>query len=233
MSLSASTTSAAFAMSSIVRMMGFSHPKVLMARIASSLATRADIKTLLMVAAIFDFGVFGLGSAAGLFKWQPMPNAQALGWSVVYVTARAVIEELIFRSAMLPHPKVDGAHLWQPRAFIMHAIIPMLLFTISHAWTTRRKPETVLRDRFFLFNAANIGVACTWAYWHTRGSLFGAALMHFLIVLPYMALVGGYKALHVPTPMRGEGVSTFAGTNVKEKARVMAPAGPESVAKTE
>jgi predicted Abi (CAAX) family protease len=43
----------------------------------------------------------------GMLRWQPIYDSRALGWLSAYALGRSAVEELVFRAAMLPHPKVN------------------------------------------------------------------------------------------------------------------------------
>lgn len=70
-----------------------------------------------------------------------MRNAPAVLSAMGYVAVRSVLEEMLFRAAMLPHPKVDG--VLSKTQFTLHSIAPLLIFVLSHLWTTRRRPAEV------------------------------------------------------------------------------------------
>ncbi|GFH32995.1 uncharacterized protein HaLaN_32304, partial [Haematococcus lacustris] len=90
--------------------------------------------------------------------------------------------------------------------FAKAAIIPGVLFVLSHMLTTQRSPDKVLRDARFLVICTFLAVSCTTTYFLTGGSYWAAVYMHFALVYPYVALLGGWKTTHTPTPMRKRAV---------------------------
>jgi len=169
---------------------------------ATTFPTFSSLKNVLLCAVALDSAVVGLGVTSGMYRWKPMDNARALGWSGAYLMVRAVLEEIVFRAILLPHPKADGPKAMRLPGFWISAAFPIALFVASHMWTTQRKPNQVLNDTRFLSTLLVCGVASTWAYWVSSGGLWAAITMHFLVVFPWMVLLGGYRKTHTPTPLQ-------------------------------
>lgn len=133
----------------------------------------------------------------GTSQLRPLGSAYAVGWTAAYTALRSVAEEILFRALLLPNPHVDGKDHMQARAFALSALIPLLLFVASHAWTTQRRPGTVISDWVFLGGVAVVGVACTYAYWLSH-SLVGATFVHFLSAFPPAALLRTFRTVVPP-----------------------------------
>lgn len=208
-------------------MLGLPTLQVLGSRLMHAAFSFPDItglRNVLLCGAVVNAAVIGLGVSSGIYRWQPLPSPRALGWSAAYLTMRTVMEEVIFRGLLLPNPKADGVQAVQPMTFMMHAALPLVAFVFSHMWTTQRLPGTVLQDVQFLATVSVCGLACTWAYWVTSGGLWAAMLMHFLVVYPWMTLLGGYRKTHTPTPLVKR---PGGGRGIEERA----PAEDEATAK--
>lgn len=104
-----------------------------------------------------------------------------------------VSEELLFRSALLPHPSVDGK--LTPRAFACRSIIPLSLFVAYHLVNPRPQSRAVFYDVRFLSLSAVLGASCCAAYYLTNGSLLAASVTHWLPVATWLLLFGGLDKL--------------------------------------
>ncbi|GFR46422.1 hypothetical protein Agub_g7927 [Astrephomene gubernaculifera] len=106
-----------------------------------------------------------------------------------------LLEEALYRAALLPHPAVDPPSALTLPAYSRAAVLPLLLFVASHLINPRRESRRAFRDWRFLTLAAALGVACTATHWATGGSLVACAVVHWLPVCVWLFGFGGYQRL--------------------------------------
>jgi predicted Abi (CAAX) family protease len=101
----------------------------------------------------------------------------------------AVIEELLFRVLLVPHPHENATR----QARWLWASLALLLFVASHPLKAALFPphRAVFAEPAFLILATLLGLACTLAYLRT-GSLWPPILLHWLAVAAWLLLLGGY-----------------------------------------
>jgi predicted Abi (CAAX) family protease len=105
----------------------------------------------------------------------------------------ALVEEIIFRVVLLPHPK-EGVPGWQ---WLLWAALSLVLFILWHwllAQTIHRSARQVLTDSRFLFLVGGLGIVLTGVYWAT-GSLWLVVFMHWITVLVWIYALGGKDQL--------------------------------------
>ena len=115
--------------------------------------------------------------------------------------APGISEELVFRVLLLPHPAVpaDRFHvqgLHRPFAYARRAALPLLAFVLMHLINPHARSRAAFWDLRFLAMSAALGGACTAAYRVSHGSLWAAALVHWLPVCVWLFAFGGYQKLH-------------------------------------
>jgi predicted Abi (CAAX) family protease len=103
--------------------------------------------------------------------------------------APALIEELVFRVFLLPHPSENphwmGWSLW--------AIASLLLFIVYHPLNAKfffKAGYSTFTNHIFLTLAALLGIICTVAYILT-GSLWVIVLIHWIVVVVWLIIFGG------------------------------------------
>ncbi|MGA7934931.1 MAG: CPBP family glutamic-type intramembrane protease [Kovacikia sp.] len=145
---------------------------------------------------LFALVALPLGFASGFMQM----NASELTWKrvgIVLVTSLfspAVSEEVVFRVLLLPNPveKVE------PIAQSSWAVISLALFVVYHpanAHTFFPAGKQVFVNPIFLSLAALLGLVCTLAYFHD-GSLWTPVFLHWIVVVVWLLLLGGYQKLH-------------------------------------
>lgn len=109
--------------------------------------------------------------------------------------APALLEEGFWRVLLLPHPTeiISDRKRWRVG-------LPMLgLFVVMHPFNAMTLYPTAF-DTFtnpvFLLAAALLGLVCTIAYWRS-GSWWVVTAMHWLVVIVWLLLLGGYSALRL------------------------------------
>ncbi|MBD2741200.1 CPBP family glutamic-type intramembrane protease [Coleofasciculus sp. FACHB-1120] len=105
----------------------------------------------------------------------------------------AISEELFFRILLLPHPTENAT----PATLWLWGGISLAMFIIYHPLNAVTFYPDGLQTFFnpvFLFLAALLGVICTLAYFQS-GSLWLPVAIHWLIVVVWLLLFGGYKRM--------------------------------------
>ncbi len=105
-----------------------------------------------------------------------------------------VAEEILFRVLLLPHPaeKLSIAAQW------LWGSISLVLFIVYHplnALTFYPAALTVFKTPIFLVLVALFGIACIISYLQS-GSLWLPVVIHWLCVVVWLLLLGGYSKLH-------------------------------------
>jgi predicted Abi (CAAX) family protease len=110
--------------------------------------------------------------------------------------APALVEEALFRAALLPHPAVDPPAAWATLlAFAARAALPLAAFVAYHLANPRPQSRRLFSDVRVLSLAGLLGAACSVVYWVTGGSLAAAAVVHWLPVCVWLFGLGGFQAL--------------------------------------
>lgn len=108
----------------------------------------------------------------------------------------ALLEEALFRGALLPHPRVDPVPAWAtPGAFALRSAAPLAAYVLHHLLNPRPESRAVFSNTSFLGLAGVLGAACSVAYWTTGGSLAAAVVVHWLPVCVWLFGLGGYGKL--------------------------------------
>jgi predicted Abi (CAAX) family protease len=107
--------------------------------------------------------------------------------------APAIVEELLFRVLLLPHPtEITDWLRWS-----LWAIVSLVLFVLYHplnAKTFFKAGNPTFFNRVFLTLALCLGVICTIAYTLT-GSLWVIVFIHWVVVVVWLIVFGGIKKL--------------------------------------
>ncbi|MEW5856659.1 MAG: CPBP family glutamic-type intramembrane protease [Cyanobacteriota bacterium] len=118
-----------------------------------------------------------------------------VGVMVRCLLSPAISEELFFRILLLPHPTENAT----PATLWLWGCISLVMFIIYHPLNAVTFYPDGLQTFFnpvFLFLAALLGVICTLAYFQS-GSLWIPVAIHWLIVVVWLLLLGGYKTLNL------------------------------------
>jgi predicted Abi (CAAX) family protease len=152
---------------------------------------------LLGVFALALYGLFALQYGKGNGFLQPRNGLDSPVRFVLHAVrlffVPALVEEIIFRVALLPHP-VEGVPGWQ---WLLWAIVSVVLFVLWHlllARTIHRNASRVLTDSRFLVLMGWLGLMLTGVYWIT-GSLWLITFMHWIAVLVWIYALGGKDRL--------------------------------------
>jgi len=162
--------------------------------IGSAITTMPNAKAwwrCLLVYVAFLACVLPLGLAAGFLQpgLAPLPIAKLALLPIHLFLRPALVEELIFRAALLPRDstRVSRRHL------IGMSLFALAVFVVSHplhAWLTRPAALGLFSSPVFLACATLLGIACTLAYLISR-SLWPPVLLHWLSAWIWITLLGG------------------------------------------
>ncbi len=117
-----------------------------------------------------------------------------VGVMVRCLLSPAISEELFFRILLLPHPTENAT----PATLWLWGCISLVMFILYHPLNAVTFYPDGLQTFFnpvFLSLAALLGVICTLAYFQS-GSLWIPVAIHWLIVVVWLLLLGGYKTLN-------------------------------------
>jgi predicted Abi (CAAX) family protease len=109
--------------------------------------------------------------------------------AVLLLLTPSLIEETLFRAALLPHP-LEGLSGWDNTAW---GALSVGLFVAWHPLAGRLwypQGRRLFNDGRFLLLTSLLGVTCVIAYQAT-GSIWPAVLVHWLVVLIWLELLGG------------------------------------------
>lgn len=113
--------------------------------------------------------------------------------AVTTLIAPAIIEELLFRVFLLPHPLEDRS----PNFKLVWILISLLLFIIYHPINGLTLYVAGLKtfvNPVFLFLATGLGIFCTYLYL-ASGSLWLPVVFHWLAVVVWLLCLGGNTKL--------------------------------------
>jgi predicted Abi (CAAX) family protease len=180
-------------------MRGTEVPRLIARRAVAACSSWPDAKGWLLTAGILA-GLatisLPLGFGIGFLRIDLFVSWQtAVVVAAVAFFSPAVVEELIFRVALLPHPHERApaavARLW--------GTVALALFVIAHPLRTlilsSARGATFADPRFFVL-AALLGLACTLAYLRT-GSLWPPVVIHWVVATGWLLVFRGYRKLYV------------------------------------
>lgn len=146
---------------------------------------------LLLVYALISLPI---GFYSGFVRFDVFPDSRVAiaGILAGSLLMPGISEELFFRVLLLPHPTENAslAALW------LWGCIGLVIFLIYHPLNILALGhDRTFRNPVFLLLAALLGIACTLSYWQS-GSLWPPVIIHWLIVVVWLLLLGGYRELH-------------------------------------
>ncbi len=125
--------------------------------------------------------------------WAEVRPWVLLRWAPALLLSPALVEETLFRAALLPHP-LEGLGAAENLAW---GALSVGLFVAWHPLAGRlwyRRGRRLFDDGRFLSLAGLLGVVCVIAYQLT-GSIWPPVLIHWLVVLLWLELLGGRRWL--------------------------------------
>jgi predicted Abi (CAAX) family protease len=161
------------------------------ARAFSTLPGRQDwIEAGVMLAAFALVAlVIGLPTGRLTLGLASIPLSQIPAFLLVAFLAPSLVEEIVFRVLLIPHPKEEVALVWR----VGWAALALVLFVVYHpinGFLFLGGAEPMLYDATFLGLAALLGLVCTISYMRS-GSIWPAILMHWISVVAWKLLLGG------------------------------------------
>lgn len=106
----------------------------------------------------------------------------------------AFSEELFFRVLFLPH-KSENFSILSFWGWMLLSLICFIVYHPLNAISFFPVGKEVFFEPVFLFLAAVLGVGCTVVYW-CSGSVWPAVVLHWVVVVVWLLLFGGYERLY-------------------------------------
>jgi predicted Abi (CAAX) family protease len=152
---------------------------------------------LIILGILLAYGAIALplGLRSGFLHWQ---RGRGTPVQIIFSLAQllimpALVEELIFRVALLPHP-LEGARLV---SWLGWGALSLTLFVLYHPFSARTYyaagNPTFFKPIFWLLSGW-LGLACMVAYGWT-GSLWAAVAVHWIVVGVWLWGLGGQQRL--------------------------------------
>ncbi|RMG08227.1 MAG: CPBP family intramembrane metalloprotease [Cyanobacteria bacterium J055] len=116
--------------------------------------------------------------------------AIVLRMAIVAWIAPGLLEELVWRVCLIPHP----TEAIDPSIFWFWVILSLCLFAIYHPLNFFVKHDT-FKDPIFLLLATLLGVICTMSYLKS-GSIWTPTFLHWAIIVVWLSFCGGYDKIH-------------------------------------
>ncbi|MGB3515300.1 MAG: CPBP family glutamic-type intramembrane protease [Elainellaceae cyanobacterium] len=161
--------------------------------------TEADLGIALFGLLVYGAIALPLGWRVGFLttpslKRTPLSAWQCLRVALAALVVPALLEEGLFRVLLLPHPR----EAVRVETFLLWTLLSVGLFVLYHplnGLTLFRQGAVTFRQPAFLLLAAWLGLVCTGVYAAT-GSLWAIALVHWVIVVVWLLILGGYERLY-------------------------------------
>jgi predicted Abi (CAAX) family protease len=142
-----------------------------------------------------------LGFKTGFLKIEAIRSWRALAaLLLVTLVSPAILEETIYRVALLPHP----SERMPAGPLLAWLALSLLLFVPSHLVSLPRRSSAraaTFRQPLFLSLAALLGLVCAAAYLQS-GSIWPPVVIHWIIVFAWLGFLGGYRHLFSPASPR-------------------------------
>lgn len=173
--------------------------RLLRHRLVEAVSTRPTLQDWLFAAqllVLFGIIVIPLGLLDGLMTLNP----HDLPWRVkplIILRALvfpAVVEEGFWRVLLLPHKteRMGNGKRW------LLGLPILAMFVLMHplnGMTFYPAAFTIFTNPVFLISTTLLGLICMMAYWRS-GSLWVPAAIHWVIVVMWLLVFGGYAKLH-------------------------------------
>lgn len=127
-----------------------------------------------------------------------IPLSQTIKITLITLFFPALSEEIIFRVLILPRQDESVSSL----ASLFWMVASVLVFVTYHpvnAVLFMKKAKSTFNSITFLASAAALGLTCSGIYLKT-GCIYTTAAAHWLCVVGWLLLFGGYEKLHRDIP---------------------------------
>ena len=159
---------------------------------AATFPTFNDWAIVAIILAIYGLLALAIGLPSGfLYRTEWVPGWPQVALRVFFIPA--LIEEMVIRVMLLPHPSEGRS----PGVWWLWAGFGLVVFVGYHplnALTLYPKGDPTFLDPIFGILAGLLGLACTLAY-RLTGSLWPAAVIHWLAVVVWLVGLGGFERL--------------------------------------
>jgi uncharacterized protein len=157
-------------------------------RLQAAIVTRSqrrDWHYALILLALFSLIYLPVGFHTGFLRWDWRLNpGLVLRVAVGALFSPGIVEELIFRVLMLPHPTEPLPPL-QRQIWWLVSWSAFLLYHLP-PWT-----PSWFKTPMFLLGAGLVGLVCSFAYLQSR-SIYTAIALHWVIVVVWLIGFGGW-----------------------------------------
>lgn len=175
--------------------------RIIIRRITLASSILPPVKTWmfsLWLLVFFAILILPLGFTSNFLNFEPVH----LSWLIVIrfigitLIAPATLEEVFYRVILLPHKS-------EKATFITKCIwgsISLTAYIFGHplnALTFFPAGFPTFTNPVFLLATALLGLICMMVYWRA-GSLWLPVIIHWLVVVVWLLLLGGYGKLHQP-----------------------------------
>lgn len=153
------------------------------------------------IAALFLYACIALplGLKQGFLRYEPptelgLSIPQQIKLMLLLFFMPALLEELIMRVLLLPHP-TEGV---LPQTWLIWSVLSLTIFVVYHplnALTFYPAGKPTFFQPIFLLLSGLLGLVCTVIYLQT-GSLWLIAIAHWLVVVVWLLWLGGYRKMH-------------------------------------
>lgn len=173
--------------------------RILIRRITQAYSIRPPVKTWifsLWLIAFFAILILPLGFTSRFLTFEPVHLSGLMVVRVIGIAliTPAIVEEVFYRAILLPH-KSEQATL---RTKCIWGSISLMVYIFGHplnALTFFPSGYPTFMHPVFLLAAALLGLICMIVYWRA-GSLWPPIIIHWLVIVVWLLLLGGYGKLH-------------------------------------
>ncbi|MBW4622416.1 MAG: CPBP family intramembrane metalloprotease [Cyanosarcina radialis HA8281-LM2] len=145
---------------------------------------------------IYTLVALPIGFYGGFLKFEPLAASDRTIIEIIAIcfVTPAIAEELFFRVLLLPHFTEKFSRATQ----LIWAGLSLIAFIAYHplnGLTFFPAGLETFNNPIFLLLAALLGIVCTLAYL-SSGSLWTSVVLHWLVVITWLLLLGGYGLLN-------------------------------------
>ncbi|MDJ0731602.1 MAG: CPBP family glutamic-type intramembrane protease [Crocosphaera sp.] len=140
--------------------------------------------------------VVPIGLKTGFLTWQLVDiSPKKCGQILSLLLMPALIEELVFRVLLLPHP-FEGVNGIEWFFWVAFSLILFIIYHPINALLFYPQGKNLFRQPIFLIFAGLLGIVCAISYQITA-SLWPPVIIHWLIVVIWLFILGGQQKLTI------------------------------------